>query len=176
MDKDGTAQMTAKEESKDVLEIHKIAHEQGLIGLNLQEAGLTALRQRATAIISISGLAATFLGREALQVPSGMIICLNIGMFEWAALFFLGISVVCTIMILKPRTGWTFHYSPSLIVKQFAQGEKATDLSTTYRVLSEFSETNYKKNSKILDPLYKWFNYSLVAVILQIIFWIISIR
>lgn len=53
--------------SKDHLKIHKIAYEQGLKGLDSQNKALSALRQRATAVISISGLAATFLGREALK-------------------------------------------------------------------------------------------------------------
>lgn len=168
--------MTDTNISDDASAIHKIAYEQGLISLNAQESGLTAIRQRATALISISGLAATLLGREALKNPSGKVLWLNMGMYEWLALVCLFVSVVCTIQILRPRNGWTFYNSPSLIINQFARGEKATDLSTTYKVLAEFSEDHYKKNSEMLDPLYTWFNVSLVMVVLQIVLWLLAIR
>ena len=97
--------MTSINISKDALDIHKIAYEQGITGLNSQESDLTAIRQRATAIISISGLAATLLGREALKVPSGKVLWLNMGSYEWLALICLGVSVACTIQILRPRKG-----------------------------------------------------------------------
>ena len=162
--------------SEDHLEIHKIAFEQGLKGLESQDSDLSAIRQRATAVVSVSGLAGTLFGSEALKVPSGKLLWLQLGAYEWLALTFLIISVFCTFQILRPRNGWKFHFSPSLIVDQFAKGEKATNLSTTYRVLSKFAEINHNNNSKLLNPLYIWLNISLIAVVLQIMLWMLAVR
>jgi len=168
--------MEMVEVSEDAPEIYKIAYEQGFSGLGLQNSDLAAIRQRATALISISGLAASLLGREALEVPSGNAWWLNIGSYEWVALASLCVSVVCTIEILRPRGGWVSHVAPLKIVSQFAHGEMASDLSTTYRTLAEFSHQNFEKNKTILKTLYRWFNISLIALVLQIIFWMMSIR
>ena len=80
--------------SKDHLEIHKIAFEQGLKGLDSQDSELSAIRQLATAVIGISGLAATLLGSEAIKNPSGFELWLNMGIYEWAALIFMVISII----------------------------------------------------------------------------------
>ena len=84
------------------------------------------LRQRATAVIGISGLASSLLGREALKSPSGFVLWLNMGAYEWDAIICMVISVVCTFHILKPKTGWVFHFSPSNINNQFTKGKLST--------------------------------------------------
>ena len=162
--------------SQDAQEIYKIAYDQGLARLDSQESNLSALRQRATTIISISGLAATLFGREALAEPSGTTLWLDMGAYEWLAVACFGVSLLCTIEVLRPKGGWHSHFTPSGIIYQFAEGEKATTLSNTYKVLAEFSEDNFEKNMQILHPLYIWFNISLFAVVMQIFFWVVAIR
>lgn len=167
---------TTTKVSPDALEIHKLAFEQGLKSLSDQEGDLSALRQRSTAIVSISGLAATLLGREALSAPSGDQLWLDLGSLEWLALISLCISLVCTAQILRPRDGWVFHNSPTSIIEQFAQGEHATSLCTTYLVLAGFCEDNYASNKKMLNPLYLWLEVALFAVGFQIVFWTLAIN
>jgi hypothetical protein len=163
--------------SEDQLEINRLAYEEGLKALNGQEKILDNIRQRASGIAALSGLSATFLGKEALKHfdRSSKFTVTAITLTDWIAIFLFVFSILMVVQILRPRKGWIFHFGPSDIIDQFAKGPQATSLSNTYEELAKFSEENYKKNDIKINNLFKWFWASLVSVILQIILWLISI-
>ncbi len=162
-----TEQVAAKKLSDDHLEIHKLAFEQGMNNLSAQESLLGTIRQRAGALIGISGLTAAVLGREALS--SGLSI------FAWVAIVGLIGTVAASIQMIRPRGGWNFHFGPSRIIDQFAQGEQATNLSRTYEVLARFAEENHNNNSRRLRELFTWLWIAMAGLLIQIVAWLLAI-
>lgn len=156
--------------SADAEAILKLAYEQGRQGIQGQETTLASYQTRAVAAIGISGLIASFLGREAIQD-----VTLSLADPNWTALFAISAlitSIGCGLYILRPRSGWIFHDTPSKIANQFARGQHATTLAMTYDKLAEFSETNFEKNRKILRRLALALHLSMWAVLSQIIGWL----
>lgn len=163
--------------SPDEEAINRLAFEQGMSCLRSQNSLLDNIRQRASAIGALAGLAATVLGREALNDhnPDRFWASGSLGLFEVLALVALGTSVLCIIQILRPYKGWSFDFRPSLIIDQFARGPNATTLAETYQVLARYTEQNSDRNQGILRRLQRWFWSSIVALVIQIYFWIIDL-
>jgi hypothetical protein len=163
--------------SPDHLEIHRLAFDQGVKGLGNQDDTIASIRQRAAAIATLSAATAAFLGREAFArsgLPNHPLeVWQRIGV--WAALSALCFSAVCMVQLLRPRKGWIFHFTPSRIIDQFAQGEHAADLSRTYEVLARFAEENYLSNERILSKLFRWLWASFITLILQVAAWLLVI-
>lgn len=163
--------------SPDEEAINRIAFEQGMSCLRAQNSLLDNMRQRANAIAALAGLAATVLGREALNDNSSDRVWVSgtLGLFEILALLALGVSVLCIIQILRPYEGWSFDFRPSLIMSQFARGPNATTLAETYEVLAGYAEQRSDTNQKLLRCLQRWFWASIIAVIVQICFWLVDL-
>jgi hypothetical protein len=159
--------------SPNELEINRLAFERGLAALQSQSALLDNLRQRSGVVATLSSLAATFLGREALSdtTPDRGWSIGALGILEILALLSITASAVCLIQVLRPRKGWVFDFSPTLILDQFARGPKATTLCNTYHHLSRFSQEAYDSNEQRLASLHHWLWASIFALLLQIYFW-----
>jgi hypothetical protein len=154
-------------------EINKLAFERGIAALQSQSSLVDNLRQRAGTVATLSGLTATFLGREALSDSSpdrGWSLG-SLGALEIAALLSIAVSVVCLIQILRPRAGWKVEFQPAMIMGQFARGPKATTLCNTHRVLALFAQQNYEANEKILRKLHRWLWASIVTLLIQVYCW-----
>lgn len=159
--------------SPDEQEINRLAFERGLAALQSQSSLLDNLRQRAGTVATLSGLAATFLGREALSdatADRGWMIG-SLGALEIAALLSIVLSVVCVIQVLRSRAGWKVEFKPNMIMDQFARGPKSTTLCRTYRILALFAQKNYEDNDKILRYLHRWLWASIVTLLMQIYCW-----
>jgi hypothetical protein len=163
--------------SPDEEAINRLAFEQGMSCLRSQSSLLDNIRQRASAIGALAGLAATVLGREALNdhVQDRVWASGTLGLFEIMALLALGASVLCIIQILRPYEGWSFDFKPTLIMNQFARGPNATTLAETYEVLARYAEQNSERNQKLLRRLQGWFWASIAALMVQIYFWLIDL-
>jgi hypothetical protein len=157
--------------------INRIAFEQGMSCLRSQNALLDNMRQRASAISALAGLAATVLGREALNdnSPDRVVVSGSLSLFEILALLALGASVLCIIQILRPYQGWSFDFRPSLIMSQFARGPNATTLAETYEVLAGYAEQRSDTNQALLRRLQRWFWAAIIAVVVQIYFWFVDL-
>lgn len=157
--------------------IYKLAYDEGMNGLRGQESTLSTIRQRAVSLGAISGLVATFLGKEALQsVPLNSSVCAWRAIPQWAGLISLILSILLILDILKPRDGWIFHHSANSIIDQFGEGENAQPIGITYKILAQFSEDNYAKNDEQLKKLFNRFSIAVLLVLIQIIGWLIALQ
>jgi len=162
---------------QDRLEILRLAYEQGLRGLDSQDATLSSIRQSGAAIAALNGLTAAFLGRQALEdqrVAFGLRM-LSLGIFEWIAVLALVTSVVSVVQLFRPRDGWIFHFEPSRVIDQFAFGPKATNLAKTYEVLARFAEENYNSNGPLLRRLFRWLVLAIIAFCVHVCSWLASL-
>jgi len=156
--------------------IYKLAFDQGLVALKSQDDDLKGVRQRSALVVTLSGLVASLFGKEALKQPSGPSTILEIGTYEWLAILCLIVIFICTILIQWPWKGWIFVNSPKSIISQFAEGCKATDIATTHKCLAEFCDDNFKSNENLIQRLTMCFTVSLLLVIPQLFFWVISLK
>ncbi|WGI24490.1 hypothetical protein QEN58_14270 [Halomonas alkaliantarctica] len=163
--------------SSDHESINKLAYENALNSLSMQRSSLTSLRQRSVAITTLSGLSATFLGKEALlNSKRGDLLCLDIVLFaEGAAITFLVIALLCSIELLRPRKDWVFYNRPSEIINQFSFGDNVATLSETYVILSIYMEEHYSINLTQLSRMYYVLNIAIASCFLQIICWFFSL-
>lgn len=162
---------------RDRLEILRVAYEQGLRGLNSQDATLSSIRQSGAAIAALNGLAAAFLGRQALEdqrAAFGLRI-LSLGIFEWIAMLALVTSVICVVQLFRPRDGWIFHFEPSKVLDQFAFGPRAASLATTYNALARFAEENYNSNDPILRRLFQWLVAAIITFCIHVCSWLAAL-
>jgi hypothetical protein len=147
--------------------IGKIALEESVRGLAIQDATLTAIRQGAAAIGTLNGLVATFLGREALS-QTAREACSSCGCRGAISLAMLSLfaSLILVAYLFKPRAAWKLHSSAKSIIDQFSKREPPVPLSTTYEVLAKFKEDDYVHNDKTLSRMFP----CLVALILLLAF------
>ena len=136
------------------LEIARLAHSQALQGLAGQEVTLNSVQQRAAANIAIAGITVSLLGTQIFKAkdyaePSILTIVA-------AALFVL--SVALSIIVLKPRNGWTFHQSASVICENYITNHPGMPLVEVYISLATFLEENFEKNNTQLKFLFETLN------------------
>jgi hypothetical protein len=156
-------------------QIYKLAYEEAMKGVAGQDSTLTTIRKRAISLGGLSGLIATFLGKEALK--SGALdkpfSCELL--FGCLGITSLILSIIIIIDIIRPRDGWIFHSSARSIISQFAEGKNAQTIGKTYKYLAEFGEDNYSDNETILNKLFIRFYIAIVTVLFQSICWLLLI-
>lgn len=148
-------------------EICKIAFSESQRGLAAQESTLTSVRQNATALGTLSGLAATFLGKEALSKQAATWDKWEI----WIAISSLITTIALVAFLLQPRNVWKLHFSASAIIDQFV-GRPSFTLADTYEKLARFNEDNYKSNDKQLNRMFILLRLLVVALSIQIGAWL----
>lgn len=106
--------------SSGVNKISEIAYDHAQKMIEDQKNTLSTLRQRATAVTSLAGIAATFLGRAAISDAdntTGYVLG-SFSISEWVAIWSLVLTVGCTVWLLMPRK-WYFLMQPTKIFDQF---------------------------------------------------------
>lgn len=168
--------MTEKTAEETREAIGKIAFEESVKGLAIQDATLTAVRQGAAAIGTLSGLVATFLGREALarRTSGGCTSYICSGAVPLALLCLIA-SLILVAYMFKPRAGWKLHSSAKSIVIQFAKRQPPVPLSTTYEVLAGFKEDDYEHNDKTLSRMFPGLLALILLLALQLLLWSVAL-
>ncbi|HZO43005.1 MAG TPA: hypothetical protein VFE97_27560 [Methylomirabilota bacterium] len=157
-------------------DVCKLAYDESTKGLSVQDSALSSIRQSAAVMGTLAGVVATFLGKEVLTRFSNKP-CpdQHCWIAVWTAIGALGVSLLLIVLILRPRSGWIFHSTPSSILDQFAKPGEVVPLDVTYDVLARFNEDNYNSNEQLLKHLF-WMLYALMtSVIVQIVAWLIAL-
>jgi membrane protein YdbS with pleckstrin-like domain len=87
----------------------ELAYHQSVHRAQLQSAGLDDLRTRASTVLTVSALVATFFVGQAAQN--------GLSTLGWAALIVFGAVVVVSVAILFPTKGWVFSLPPKDMVR-----------------------------------------------------------
>lgn len=128
---------------------------------------LPALRNRATQLLGVSGLAATFLGGLS-RMPAGQ----PIGLWGWVAVVAFVVTAAMCLRLLWP--GW-FHRgpTPSELVK-WAETPGAS-LPEMQRAMALHMQKKYGENRKKLDGLSRWYSATVVALFVEISAFVINL-
>lgn len=127
---------------------------------------LPALRNRATQLLGVSGLAASFLGGLA-RVPASQ----PIGAWGWVAvLAFVATAAMCLRLLWPGR----FHRGPrpSLLVGWAESGAPLTEMQ---RDLALHMQSKYKENRSKLDALSRWYSATVIALLAEITAFVIDL-
>lgn len=127
---------------------------------------LPALRNRATQLLGVSGLAASFLGGLA-RVPASQ----PIGAWGWVAvLAFVATAAMCLRLLWPGR----FHRGPqpSLLVDW---AESGAPLPEMQRDLALHMQSKYKENRNNLDALSRLYSATVIALLVEITAFVIDL-
>jgi len=156
--------------------ICKIAYEESIRGLQIQDATLDSIRRGATTLGSLGGLAATFLGKEVFSKAHPMD---NVGsvidLLVIVAIAFLSVSLLTIVMLYRPRNGWIFYSSATSILDQFAGPLRTIPVDVTYDKLARFNEINQSKNDKNLKQMFWLLRFLIACVVVQITAWLVAL-
>jgi hypothetical protein len=150
-------------------EICRIAYEESVKGIAVQETTLSSLRQVSAALGTVSGAAAIFLGKEVLAKGDSPTLWIWTGFLAFIAV------VVLVVLTQLPRRDWRFHMSAASIISQFANAAPPKNMETTYEVLAFYNEKNYALNANILNGLVILQYFAFIFIIAQIAAWLFAL-
>lgn len=180
-------------ERNDAVLINELAYKQGLDLMSDQRDRLRTVRQRATVLIALSGLAATFLGRAALaasnsprqptcgEIPALLCaenptrFCVDVPTIAiGGALLCMLLTVIICLWMFSTKQ-WYFAMHPVGIINQFTYGKASRSYEVTLAVLAVKIEENYDSNKSKLKRMFFALNFAIVAVFLQYLFWLLAV-
>jgi hypothetical protein len=146
-------------------DVYSLAFEESRRAITQQQAVHEALKTRAGTLLAVASLATSFLGGVALdkKVPQGA---------AWApvlAFFIVGILIVA---ILWPWPGWVFRNSARVIIGDYIEADKPSNLSEMHRDLSLHMEQHFDSNEKRLEKLFWLYRIASIFLIIEIVLWL----
>jgi hypothetical protein len=142
-----------------------------------QQATLEALRGRAGTLLSTAALASSFLGGLTLVAPAiseaGSFRGARIGGFAWAAIAAFGIVALVALLILWPWT-WRFTMDPVMFVT--AARTDGLGVDELKWQLATYHESNWDLNDRKLGRLFHLFQVGVLALVAEVLFWVLEIR
>jgi hypothetical protein len=153
------------------------AYEQATKTVTDQASALEELRSRAGTLLSTAALATSFLGGLTLVAPAineaGVFRGARIGGWAWGAISAFLVVAGLTLTILWPYT-WRFTIDPVAAVKS-AEAE-GMDLDELKWDLALYQQANWIDNDKKLAWLYRVYHVGIIALVLEITFWVLDIQ
>jgi hypothetical protein len=146
----------------------KLAYDESVRSLQLQSGVLDDLRGRTGILLTALSLTATFLGARALDLG-------GFSKWSWAAIAFFGVSALCCLWILRPGGKWTFTTSATYILREYVDGSEPKTLDEVHVALAEDNQKSRDENNDALDNLYLIFTIAIVALVLQVGFWLAAL-
>jgi hypothetical protein len=145
--------------------LENLAYELSLKALERQERALDELRARTGTMLAASSIAASFLGGRAADEDTGFLAVFAVTAFVC--------SIAAGTYVLLPKTGLIFALRGSVLFER--EFEKAIPLTETYRRLAYWLEAYHDDNQPVVDRLFGFFRVATVAVLLQVVLWILEI-
>ena len=139
--------------------------------LSQQVSAIDALRSRAGTVVAAASLVSSFLGAATLQdrgLPVPAVV------FTVLALLALVIVVTMTVVILWPyewRTGFDGHET----LAEYVEANEPAGLNEMQRSIAYYMQEDVDGNSIQLDRLYRAFQVAVVAIGLEVVFWLIAL-
>jgi hypothetical protein len=143
----------------------RLAYQLSRSMLERQERVMNELRARTGVLLAASSIAASFLGAQAARGDTGILTFLAVGMFV--------ISVGAATYVLLPKSNLIFSVRGSVLFEEGSQ--QGLPLDETYRRLAYWLEGFHESNQIAVDGLFAWFRIATLAVLLQVVLWVMEI-
>ena len=143
----------------------RLAYELSKSLLERQERVMDELRARTGILLAASSIAASFLGAQAARGETGVLTFLAVGMFV--------ISVAAATYVLLPKPNLIFALRGSVLFEE--ESQQRLPLDETHRRLAYWLEGFHAANQVAVDRLFTWFRVATLAVLLQVVLWVMEI-
>jgi hypothetical protein len=145
--------------------LEHLAYELSLRALERQERVLDELRGRTGTMLAASSVAASFLGARVAETDTGALTVSAVAMFV--------LSIGVGTYVLLPKSGLIFALRGSVLFER--EFEDAVAIGETHRRLAYWIESYYDANQQLVDRLFLFFRAATIAVLLQVVLWILEI-
>jgi hypothetical protein len=146
---------------------YTLAYDEASYAVKRQEAALDDLRARTGILLAAAALVASFLGGAALAnrtmaLPGA----LAIGSFA--------VVGVLALLVLWPWGGWVFSFDPRILMAGYIEADPPATLPEMHRDLALHHADHVNQNQEKLDRLYWVYRGATVALVLQVILWLMQ--
>jgi hypothetical protein len=145
----------------------RLAFEESIRALTLQSAVLDDLRSRTGILLTAASLTATFVGSRALDE----------GFSAWtlvALALFLATGGFC-LRVLWPSENWQFSFNARTILDGYVREPDSASLNKMLVEFAEFNQENWDANNEKLSRLFRSFRLAVLALVLQVLCWLMAI-
>jgi hypothetical protein len=145
----------------------KLAYEESVRGLDMQNETLNELHSRTGIVIAAATVASAFLGAAALQRHPPEYWLNVLGLIAFAATTFLCLSV------LWPSEDWEFSFD----ARELDDDYYAVDADPTEmcRAMSLSNAKSLEVNNEKLEQRFKMFRFACVALAADILLWLVAV-
>jgi hypothetical protein len=148
--------------------VEEIVHEEARRGLDLQRAGLDALRTRAGTLLAAASLVTTFLGGQTLEGKGGP------STMAWVAIgAFIAAALLCVVILLP----WKFEFSLSApaLVDDYVDKDPQPEPTVVLRNFALYCDESRVENRKKIKPLQWAFRGGALMLAAEVVAWLIAL-
>lgn len=140
-----------------------------------QRASVDELRSRASGLLGAAAIATSFLAGFALDNRTE-----SLTPFSWVGFISAGATAVLLLLVLWPLPDWSFGHKPEVVVEAYYKGKfegskGPLSAEQTHIALANDMASWIEKNTKKLNRTFIWFRYSVLAVGVMVVSWILDL-
>jgi hypothetical protein len=142
-------------------------YQEAVRGLQHQQYVVESLNTRGGNLIFAAAFATTLLGSKALAD--------GVGAWEWLAIALLFVVGALLAFILWPYYGFTFRFDPEELLTRYVDSEPPLALTAIQRTLALRIKTDMASNWRIIQRIRVALQWALIALLLEILAWVLAI-
>lgn len=145
----------------------KLAYEESIRSLEQQSSSLDDLRSRTGILLTALALSASFLGARALDIS-------GFSAWSWVAIGCFAAAGFFSLGVLWPSGDWHFTSKAGTILEDVELDDSIT-LDEMHGTYAKSNQGDWDDNSKKLGRLFWFFRLAVVALVLQVGFWLVAL-
>ena len=142
-------------------------YQEAVRGLQHQQYVVESLNTRGGNLIFAAAFATTLLGTKALTD--------GVGVWDWTAIALLFAVGALLTFILWPYYGFTFRFDPAKLLAQFVDNERPVSMMEMQRTLALRITADMANNWRIIQRIRIALQLALIALVLEILAWVLAI-
>lgn len=128
---------------------------------------MNELRSRAGVLIAAAAITTSFFGSRAVTGD-------HLSGWVWAAVGTFIVVGGCVLLVLWPRSDWSFSASAADIIAEYIEPDPV-DLPVLYRDLALHRSAAYDRNARQLGRLFTIFRVGLVVLVVEVAAWVVAL-
>jgi hypothetical protein len=151
----------------DRADAYELAFEEAGRALDAQERAVNELRSRAGVLIAAAAITTSFFGSRAVSGD-------KLGTWVWVAVAAFAVVGVCVLLVLWPRSDWSFSASAADIISEYIEPDPL-ELPLIHRDLAIHRSAAYDDNARQLKGLFLVFRLGLILLVAQVASWVAAL-
>ena len=152
---------------EDAANAYELAFEEAARALDAQERAVNELRSRAGVLIAAAAITTSFFGSRGVTGD-------HLSGWVWAAVGTFIVVGGCVLLVLWPRSDWSFSASAADIIAEYIEPDPVA-LPDVYRDLALHRAAAYDRNARQLGRLFTVFRVGLVVLVVEVAAWVVAL-